>query len=211
MGVILSSCSTFVISISDLRSTTSIIWRRTATSNDHVWEIWRFLSLNGCYRQCFSDLHFHINLPCSAAVATVRLTHWAQQLPTMKLASSKSVMLAGFSLVWLVGVAVVKLFHGEDLVNLWAGAGGTTAWLLVLWSALGAGTTSIYLQTLVTLFTFAHHASNTLSACNTLSDDMTTWDFPNDPSKVVKCLMGYISHGQLFWKAIVAGTETLHR
>ena len=67
----------------------------------------------------------------------------------MKLASTKSVVLAGLSILWLLGVAANKGAHGEDLRLLWAGAGGLNAWLLVLWSALGAGALTIYLQTLV--------------------------------------------------------------
>ena len=98
---------------------------------------------------CMDQKVIRLSILLWSAVATVRLTHWAQQLPTMKLASSKSIMLATFSLIWLLGVAISKISHGEDVLTLWAGAGGLNAWLLVLWSALGAGAISIYLQTLV--------------------------------------------------------------
>lgn len=82
-------------------------------------------------------------------MATVRLGFYAQQLPAILLASAKSYALTGFALLYLGSLALQKYVTGEQASQLWEGPGQPTAWLLVLWAALGPGALAAFLQSQV--------------------------------------------------------------
>jgi hypothetical protein len=80
------------------------------------------------------------------AVTTVRLCYYAHQLPAISLASAKSNALTVFALLWLATLGLQKSLAGLPFTQLWEGTGEATAWLLVLWAALGPGALAAFLQ-----------------------------------------------------------------
>ncbi|CAK0743539.1 hypothetical protein CVIRNUC_001478 [Coccomyxa viridis] len=81
------------------------------------------------------------------SLATVRLSRLAVAVPSLSLATAKSLALAAASLVWLGAAALSNMQTPQGPALLWQGYQEPAAWLALVWSALGPGALAAYLQT----------------------------------------------------------------
>ncbi|CAL5219340.1 g1154 [Coccomyxa viridis] len=81
------------------------------------------------------------------SLATVRLSRLAPSVPSLPLATAKSLALAGVSLIWLGASALNNMRTPQGPALLWRGYREPAAWIALVWSALGPGALAAYLQT----------------------------------------------------------------
>lgn len=80
------------------------------------------------------------------SLATVRLSGYARTLPSVQIATGKTLVLAGAALSSLAVAASSLAARGTPLTTLWEGWGDLPTWGILAWSAVGPGALAAYLH-----------------------------------------------------------------